>query len=93
MAQGFKTGGREPGIPNKITGKVREMISQFVESKFEQVMQNFNTLTPQEQWKIMRDLLPFVVPKMQNLSSEIKFENLSDEDLEKLISELKPKPD
>lgn len=33
MAVGHKTGGRKKGVPNKLTGQVREMILQALDNK------------------------------------------------------------
>ena len=34
MKRGIKTGGRKPGVPNKITGELRKMMEEFVVGNF-----------------------------------------------------------
>ena len=81
--------GRPKGKPNKITGKVRELIALFVESKFEQVTENFDKLEPLEQWKILKDLLPYAAPKLQATTLDLGFDAMTDEQLDHIIESLK----
>ena len=77
------------GVPNKATANVRELIASFVENKFEQVTNNFDKLEPSEQWKVIRDLLPYCAPKLQSTSLDFGFEQMSDSELDLIIHELK----
>ena len=58
--------GRKKGVPNKTTGQLREAIQMLVESNLEHVQAIFNDLEPKDKLKFLTDLLPFVLPKLQN---------------------------
>jgi hypothetical protein len=88
------------GAKNKITGELRTTIINFLEDNFEKVVQDFNALSPKERAKLYCDLLQYGLPKLQSvalgmdeksskLSLGIGFEKLTDEQLNKIIDELK----
>jgi hypothetical protein len=57
--------GRPKGIQNKLTGRVKESIACFVEMNFEEVTQIWRILEPKDKLAFYKDLLSYVVPKMQ----------------------------
>ncbi|HKC37702.1 MAG TPA: DUF5681 domain-containing protein [Chitinophagaceae bacterium] len=92
--------GRPEGAKNKITGELRTTITNFLEDNFEKVVQDFNALSPKERAKLYCDLLQYGLPKLQSvslgleeksskLSLGIAFEKMTDEQLNKIIDELK----
>ena len=92
MTQKGKTNnpnGRPKGTPNRITGLLRDSINQFIESKFSEVEAIWDKQEPVEKLKFYKDLLPYVLPKMQSLSISNEFDKMSDEQLERIIDELK----
>ena len=84
-----KWGGREAGTPNRTTKKLREMISNFLIENFDTIKQDFNNLSAKERAKVYCDLLQYGVPKLQATSIDFNLERLSDEQLDKIIEELK----
>lgn len=85
--------GRPKGIPNKTTGQLRESITQFIEDNFEEVEKDWRKLNPKDKLNFYRDLIQYVIPKMQ--SADITNHNdLTVKDVtDKLIRRLQLDPD
>ena len=80
--EGKKYGGRKKGTPNKITKEVREMISMFVQNKWDDFMQAYDSIEkPSDKCYIMTSLLPFIAPKMAAIEykGDVPVKTLSDE--------------
>lgn len=63
MAQGIKTGGREPGTPNKISAEVKDVLKKVINKQLETLEDDLNTLSPKEKWFLISKLLPFIVSR------------------------------
>lgn len=81
--------GKPKGAKNKVTLQLRELITQFLEERFETIVSDFKKLEPKERVKFYCDLLQFGLPKLQSTSTEIEFEKLTDEQLDEIIERLK----
>ncbi len=64
MAAGKKTGGRKKGTSNRLSGTVKGMIAQIVETELQQLPNLLNKLEPKEKAELIIKLLPYIVPKM-----------------------------
>ena len=62
-----KTGGRQKGSLNKNTRETRELISQLTKDNFEKFQDDLNQLEPKERLEILVKLLPYSIPKLQNI--------------------------
>ena len=80
--------GRKPGSKNKASGKLREVITSFLEERFENVVNDFEQLEPKDRIKVFTDLLQYSVPKMQAVSNSLEFEKMTDEQLDEVINRL-----
>jgi hypothetical protein len=80
--------GRPPGIPNKVTMQLREMITDFLENNFEQVKRDFKRLPPKERARLYVDLLQYGLPKLQAMQIETEFDKLTDGQLDEIINRL-----
>ena len=90
MAQFQKgEGGRPKGSPNKITAELRDWISQFVHDNKQQIQQDFDSLEPKDRIMIFEKLLKYALPALQATTVTTDFERLSDEQLDRIIEELK----
>jgi hypothetical protein len=87
--QSGNPGGRPKGSANKVTSKLRETITDFLDEKFEKVKEDFEKLKPGERIRMYLELLQFGVPKLQSVHLETDFDNLTDEQLDRIINELK----
>lgn len=81
--------GRPLGAKNKVSEKLRENITDFLESNFKQVEKDFKNLSPSVRFKYYIELLSFAVPKLSSMQVQGEFEKLTDEDLDKIINNLK----
>lgn len=68
MAKGKKTGGREPGTPNKISGelkkKIKDVITNYINGDFEQDLKD---LEPAARLHAMSGLLNYAIPKLKSV--------------------------
>jgi hypothetical protein len=80
--------GRPKGSRNKAGEGLRNLISDFLEQRFEQVIQDFEQLEPKDRIKVFTDLLQYSVPKLQAVSNSIDFEKMTDEQLDIIINQL-----
>ncbi len=71
-----------------IAGQLRNLISDFLEQRFEQVIEDFEQLEPKDRIKVFTDLLQYSVPKLQAVSNLIEFEKMTDEQLDEVIKQL-----
>ncbi|MBL0097249.1 MAG: hypothetical protein IPP46_12745 [Bacteroidetes bacterium] len=62
--------GRKPGAKNKIGQDLREMIADFLSSRFINIVEDFDDLPPQEKHKVYTSLLPYCIGKKQDLTLE-----------------------
>lgn len=83
-----KTGGRKAGTPNKSTASMREWITQIINTNQAELATAFQTLEPKQKWDVAEKLLGYIVPKQQAVSNKIAFEELSEEELDLIISGL-----
>jgi hypothetical protein len=83
-----KTGGRQMGTPNKVTGELRTVITDFLNGEFENVKKEFKKLEPKDKLKFYTDLLQYGLPKLQATSLDFDFNKLSDEQLNEVINKL-----
>jgi hypothetical protein len=65
--------GRKAGIPNKSTGKLREMLSQTVNSYFgsNEFQEDWRALDGRDRVKFAIDLMSFILPKMTSASVDV----------------------
>jgi|SaaInlStandDraft_4_1057021.scaffolds.fasta_scaffold137718_2 hypothetical protein len=55
--------GRPKGVPNKITGEVREVLKDIVQNELDQLPELLESMQPEKRAEILTRLLPYVVPK------------------------------
>ncbi len=64
--------GRPKGSKNKAGEGLREVISDFLEQRFEDVVRDFEQLEPRDRIKVYTDLLQYGLPKLQAVSNSIE---------------------
>lgn len=84
----LKTGGRKKGTPNKATQTAKEWIVQTLSANWEQMKSDLKVLEPKERLQLLFKLLEYVVPKQRETSNNIKFEDLTDEEMDELVNKL-----
>lgn len=80
--------GRPKGSKNKAGEDLRNLISNFLEKRFEGIINDFESLEAKDRIKVYTDLLQYGLPKLQAVSNELNFENLTDEQLDEIINRL-----
>jgi len=93
MAQ-FKKGegGRPKGKPNKTTTDLRQFVTSLLDKNRLQIEKDFLALEPKDRVQAYERLLKFVLPTLAAVQVQTEFDNLSDQDLDKIIDNLKATP-
>lgn len=90
MKRGIKTGGRKPGVPNKIIGELRKMMEEFVVGNFAGFTQAWLSIEdPKDRADIYIKTAKFVIPALQSVdvSGSLK----TDKSIEQQLLELSKK--
>jgi len=77
-----RQGGRQKGTPNKVTKETKELLSNFVTSRWEDFVLSYDNIKdPEKKCQIMTQLIPYVVPKMASVEykGDIPVKTLADE--------------
>ncbi|MEI6695534.1 MAG: hypothetical protein WCO13_05655 [Bacteroidota bacterium] len=68
-----KTGGRVKGVSiNKVTKELKEILKDVIQNEFNTIGETLQKLDPEKRLDAVIKLLPYVVPKLQNIQSEIE---------------------
>ncbi len=73
MAKGFQkghSGFREKGVPNKTTGKARELFLEIIEGQSEHLLESLNQLRQEdtaEYLNVVCKMMPYVLPKKSEI--------------------------
>jgi len=81
--------GRPIGSTNKATADLRRWVSEFVEDQREQIVKDWKALEPKDRIVMFEKLLRFVLPTLQASTLKNEFEQLTDDQLDYIIEELK----
>ncbi|MFH0756563.1 MAG: DUF5681 domain-containing protein [Bacteroidota bacterium] len=81
--------GRPKGVPNKISGEIRQAIGDFLIERLPEIREKWTKLEPKDQLNFWRDLLRYAVPMLQTTELISDFEKMSDDQLREVINELK----
>ena len=63
MPKNVKYGGRTKGIPNKVSGALKEVLNEYCMNEFQFLNANIERLTLSERLVFFTKVLPFVLPK------------------------------
>lgn len=96
MAQ-FKKGesGNPKGRPRGSTGEktkyIRNWITSLVGSNAQSLSENFKHLPSKEKWRVINQLMPYVIPKQTEtkVKADVNFSQLSDEQVDNIISQIR----
>ena len=86
-----KIGGRKKGTPNKVSKDLRERIRLFLDEKWPEAVEAWETIDkPGEKLRLYIDLSRFVLPVLQSVSLDatVKKEDNAEDDLRELGEEL-----
>jgi hypothetical protein len=80
-------GGRLKGSKNK-PKPLRLMIESFLDGRFESVKRDLRKVDARDRLRFYIDLLPYGLPRLQSVDMDVRFENLTDEQLDTLYSKV-----
>jgi hypothetical protein len=72
MATGIKTGGRAKGTPNRTTAETKELLQSIVSNELDNILVLLQKLEPKERIDAVIKLLPYIVPKQQEIAIDNK---------------------
>lgn len=72
MATGIKTGGRTKGTVNKTTAETKEILKNIVSVEIDNINGLLDKLEPKERLDVIIKLLPYILPKQNEIAVENK---------------------
>ncbi len=72
-----KTGGRQAGTPNKVSGDLKEFIVDLLNDNREQIKEDLKAMRPKERISAYLSMMQYVLPKQQAVSADVDFNDLS----------------
>ena len=91
---GKKFGGRQKGTPNKVnstTVETKQLLQNVVTKQIEKLETTLNKLEPVDRVNALSKLLPYILPKQQDIAITNTNEMLSESERERRIEVLKKK--
>ena len=83
-----RLGGREKGTPNKVTGTLKNWITDLINSNRLQMEKDLKNLAPKDRLIFFEKLMQYVIPKQASQQVKLDFESLTDEQLQQIINDL-----
>lgn len=80
--------GRPKGTPNKVTNEMKSWIQQLIDGNRQQLERDLKGLDPADRWRIVEKLMAYVLPKMQSVEAKVELGQMTDEQLDVVITEL-----
>jgi len=65
-----KKGGRVAGVPNKLSGQIRQNIANLLESNFDNLQNDLDNLTPGTRLKVLIEFYKLILPKVIDVESD-----------------------
>lgn len=88
MAKGKKTGGRQKGSLNRLSTDLKQEITDFLNSNFDEVKKEWKQLEGRDKLNFYKDLIKYSIPAMQATSLETDFSKLTNEQLDYILTNL-----
>lgn len=81
--------GRPVGSKNRATTDLRKSIQQFIDTNWKDVQATFNKLEPKDKLQFLDRLLAYSLPKLQATTLSASIEGMTEEELDRVIDEIK----
>ncbi|WP_374398668.1 hypothetical protein [Flavobacterium sp.] len=91
MEKRAKTGGRAKGTPNKTTAETKQLLQNVVTKQIEKLETTLSKLEPVDRVNALSKLLPYILPKQQDIAITNTNEMLTESQRDQRIQELKNK--
>lgn len=66
-----KTGGRAKGTPNRTTAETKELLQSIVSNELDKMGALLEQLEPNERINAISKLLPYIIPRQNELTAEV----------------------
>lgn len=76
-----KTGGRQVGTPNKVSGTLKEFVANLLDDNRDQIVKDIKALKPRARLAILEKMMPYVIPKQQSVEANMWCESGSYQDM------------
>ena len=63
--------GKPKGAATNASIKVKEAIYNFLSDNIESIQQSYDTLKPKEKLQFISELIPYAMPRLQSIHSEV----------------------
>ncbi len=83
-----RLGGRAAGTPNKVTGTLKNWITDLINCNRLQMEKDLKRLDPKDRLMFLEKMMQYVIPKQAAQQVKLDFESLTDEQLEDIINHL-----
>lgn len=91
--------GRPKGAVNKTTAETKELLQKVVSNELDNLTESLEQLTPKERLDVVIKLLPYLLPKQQEIAVEnvqtpfqtITVEIVQPDDVNRIVDELEKK--
>lgn len=80
--------GRPRGSRNKNTEDLRFFVEGIINDNRAQIKRDLKELEPKSRLLILEKLMSYVLPKLQTVDQKINFDQLTDDQINSIISEL-----
>lgn len=80
--------GRPKGVPNKVTGDLRQWITNFIDDNREQIQKDWQALEPKDRIVMFEKLLKYSLPTLQAVQMDVtaEIERLTDDQLDNIFN-------
>ncbi|GAB3019040.1 hypothetical protein [Spirosoma pulveris] len=86
-----KTGGRQPGSPNKVSTDIRSKITSLIDNQFDKIQADLETLEPKDRVAAYLKFMEYVLSKQRE--QKIDLSTLTDEQVDDLLNKAMAKLD
>lgn len=83
-----RLGGRAAGTPNKVTGTLKNWITDLINNNRLQMEKDLKKLAPKDRLIFFEKMMQYVIPKQAAQQVKLDFDSLTDEQLQQIINDL-----
>ncbi len=81
--------GKPKGAENKLSKDVRATLQVIIENEINYLPELLKKLKPEKRVEVISRLIQYIIPKIESIQFKTEFEQLSDEQLDYIIENLK----